>query len=102
VTGAGARGMAAPLRRTYDGMPEPKIVIAVGTDAVSGGLVSPSYATAGGVGGVLPVDVWLPGSPPSPFSILHALLLALGRLPTGGPPAGRLRAGDQRNPGEVQ
>jgi Ni,Fe-hydrogenase III small subunit/ferredoxin len=102
VTGAGARGMAAPLRRTYEGMPEPKIVVAVGTDAVSGGLVSPSYATAGGVGGVLPVDVWLPGSPPSPFSILHALLLALGRLPTGGPPAGRLRAGDQRNPGEVQ
>jgi Ni,Fe-hydrogenase III small subunit len=92
VTGAGARGMLAPLRRTYDGMPDPKIVIAVGTDAVSGGLVSPSYATAGGVATAVPVDVWLPGSPPSPFGILHALLLGLGRLPTG----------QQRNPGEGQ
>jgi Ni,Fe-hydrogenase III small subunit/ferredoxin len=81
VTGAGARGMAEPLRRAYDAMPNPKLVIAVGTDAVSGGLVSPSYATTAGVGATVPVDVWLPGSPPSPFSILHALLLALGRLP---------------------
>jgi Ni,Fe-hydrogenase III small subunit/ferredoxin len=83
VTGAGARGMLAPLRRTYDGMPDPKVVIAVGTDAVSGGLISPSYATAGGVAGTVPVDVWLPGSPPSPFAILHALLLALGRPAPG-------------------
>jgi Ni,Fe-hydrogenase III small subunit/ferredoxin len=80
VTGAGAHGMAAPLRRTYEGMPDPKVVIAAGTDAVSGGLVSPSYATLGGVGEVVPVDVWVPGSPPSPFQLLHALLLGLGRL----------------------
>ena len=83
VTGAGARGMTEPLRQTYEAMPHPKVVIAVGTDAVSGGLASPSYATTGGVGGTVPVDVWLPGSPPSPFSILQALLLALGRLPAG-------------------
>jgi Ni,Fe-hydrogenase III small subunit/ferredoxin len=88
VTGAGARGMTEPLRQTYEAMPHPKVVIAVGTDAVGGGLVSPSYATAGGVGDTVPVDVWLPGSPPSPFSILHALLLALGRVPA--------QAGDQR------
>jgi Ni,Fe-hydrogenase III small subunit/ferredoxin len=88
VTGAGARGMMAPLRRTYEGMPDPKIVIAVGTDAVSGGLVSPSYATTGGVAATIDVDVWLPGSPPSPFGILHALLLALGRLP-GRPQPGK-------------
>jgi Ni,Fe-hydrogenase III small subunit/ferredoxin len=81
VTGAGARGMTEPLRRTYDAMPEPKIVIAVGTDAVSGGLTSPSYAVAGGIGATVPVDIWLPGSPPTPFSILHAVLLAVGRLP---------------------
>jgi Ni,Fe-hydrogenase III small subunit/ferredoxin len=80
VTGAGAHGMAAPLRRTYDAMPDPKVVIAAGTDAVSGGLVSPSYATEGGIAGVVPVDVWVPGSPPSPFHLLHALLLGLGRL----------------------
>jgi Ni,Fe-hydrogenase III small subunit/ferredoxin len=81
VTGAGARGMTEPLRRTFDAMPEPKIVIAVGTDAVSGGLTSPSYAVADGIGATVPVDLWLPGSPPTPFSILHAVLLAVGRLP---------------------
>jgi Ni,Fe-hydrogenase III small subunit len=75
--------MAEPLRQTYDAMPEPKIVIAVGTDAVSGGLASPSYGVSGGIGAIVPVDVWVPGSPPAPFSILHALLLALGRLPAG-------------------
>jgi Ni,Fe-hydrogenase III small subunit len=80
VTGAGARGMAEPLRQTYEAMPEPKVVIAVGTDAVSGGLTSPSYAVTGGIGDIVPVDVWVPGSPPAPFSILHALLLALGRV----------------------
>jgi Ni,Fe-hydrogenase III small subunit/ferredoxin len=92
VTGAGARGMAEPLRRTYDAMPHPKLVIAVGTDAVSGGLPGSSYATAGGIDGIVPVDVCLPGSPPSPFSILYALLLALGRLPAARLPAARLQA----------
>jgi Ni,Fe-hydrogenase III small subunit/ferredoxin len=80
VTGAGARGMTEPLRRTYEGMPDPKIVIAVGADAVSGGLIAPSYAVTGGVAATLPVDVFLPGSPPTPFSILHAILLGLGRI----------------------
>ena len=84
VTGAGAHGMAEPLRRTYEGMPDPKVVIAVGTDACSGGLLAGSYAASGGVGAAIPVDVWLPGSPPPPFSILYALLAALGRLPDGG------------------
>jgi Ni,Fe-hydrogenase III small subunit/ferredoxin len=81
VTGAGARGMTEPLQRTYDAMPHPKIVIAVGTDAVSGGLVGPSYAVTADTAATVPVDIWLPGSPPAPFSILHALLLAVGRLP---------------------
>jgi len=83
VTGAGAHGMAEPLRRTYDGMPDPKIAIAVGTDACSGGLLAGSYATSDGVGAAIPIDVWLAGSPPSPFSILCALLAALGRLTDG-------------------
>ena len=87
VTGAGARGMAEPLRRTYQGMPDPKIVIAAGTDAVSGGLLAGSYAARGGIGEILPVDVWVPGSPPSPFSLLHALLLGLGKLPDRPRPA---------------
>ena len=62
VTGAGAHGMRAPLRTTYDGMPDPKVVIAVGTDAVSGGLLAGSEATTGGVGATVPVDIWLAGS----------------------------------------
>ncbi|WP_037359872.1 ferredoxin [Amycolatopsis orientalis] len=80
VTGAGTHGMAAPLARTLEAMPRPLAVIAAGADAISGGLVSPSYATAGGIGDLLPVDVWVPGSPPSPFRLLHAILLATGRL----------------------
>ena len=84
VTGAGARGMTEPLRRTYDAMPHPKIVIAVGTDAVSGGLTSPTYAVTGGISAAVPVDVWVPGSPPTPFSILYAVLFAVGRLPRQG------------------
>lgn len=81
VTGAGAHGMTQPLARTVDAMPRPVVVIAVGTDAISGGLVSPSYATSAGVGDQLPVDVWVPGAPASPFAILHGILLALDRVP---------------------
>jgi Ni,Fe-hydrogenase III small subunit/ferredoxin len=84
VTGAGARGMAGPLRTTYDAMPDPKIVIATGTDAVSGGLLGGSDATTGGIAATVPVDVWLAGSPPSPFGIINALLVAVGKLAYGG------------------
>ena len=85
ITGAGAAGMAGPSRRTFEAMPDPKAVVAAGTDAVSSGIVGPSYATRGGVGAVVPVDVWVPGSPPSPFSLLHGILLAVGLLPAGRP-----------------
>ena len=77
VTGAGSDGMAAPLRATYDGMPDPRVVIAVGTDAASGGLLGERLT---GVAGHVPVDVFVPGSPPSPFGILNALLIATGKL----------------------
>jgi Ni,Fe-hydrogenase III small subunit/ferredoxin len=82
VTGAGARGMRAPLLRTFEAMPEPRVVMAVGTDAVNGGLISPTYATSGGISGWIPIDVWVPGSPASPFSILHGILLALAQVAT--------------------
>jgi Ni,Fe-hydrogenase III small subunit/ferredoxin len=81
VTGTGTEGMAAPLRTTYDAMPHPKVVLAAGTDATSGGLVHPSYVTMDGIAAVVPVDVFVPGSPPSPFSLLHGILLAIGLLP---------------------
>jgi Ni,Fe-hydrogenase III small subunit/ferredoxin len=84
VTGAGARGMSGPLRATYDGMPDPKVVIAVGTDAVSGGLLTESEVLTGDVAATVPVDIWLPGSPPSPFGILNALLVAVGYLTPDG------------------
>lgn len=80
VTGAGARGMLGPLRRTRAAMPNPIVIIAVGTDAITGGLVGATYATTGGVLDELDVDVCVPGSPPTPFAILHAILLALGRV----------------------
>jgi Ni,Fe-hydrogenase III small subunit/ferredoxin len=80
VTGVGAAGMQEPLRRTLDAMPRPIVVVAVGADACSGGMHAGSYAQAEGVGALADVDVWVPGSPPSPFAILHGLLLALGRV----------------------
>ena len=72
-------------------MPDPKVVIAAGTDAVSGGLLSESEAVTGGVAATVPVDVWLPGSPPSPFGIINALLIAVGKLAGG-------RGGTAREP----
>lgn len=80
VTGAGAGGMTEPVRRTLEATARPLAVIAAGVDACSGGIVSPSYATNSGIGDLLPVDVWVPGSPASPFSLLHGLLVALGRV----------------------
>ncbi len=79
VTGVGTVGMASALRETFAAMPEPKIVVAAGTDATSGGLLRHDAANCG-VGAIVPVDVWVPGSPPSPFSILHGILLGLGVL----------------------
>lgn len=80
VTGTGTAGMAGPLKRTYEAMPYPKIVMAAGTDAISGGIVHPTYSTHPGIAGLVPVDIWVPGSPPSPFAILHGILAGLGLL----------------------
>jgi Ni,Fe-hydrogenase III small subunit/ferredoxin len=80
VTGVGTAGMLGALGRTFEAMPEPKVVIAAGVDAISGGLIGRGYAARGGVAGLLPVDVFVPGSPPSPFGLLHGILLAVGLL----------------------
>jgi Ni,Fe-hydrogenase III small subunit/ferredoxin len=75
VTGPVTRALREPLERTWEVMPAPKALVAVGTDACSGGLVAEQ-----GVDAVLPVDVYVPGSPPAPIAIMHALLLATGAL----------------------
>jgi len=80
VTGAVTPAMRTPLLRAWETMPEPKAVVAAGTDACSGGLSAAVETSAGGVDAVLPVDVYVPGSPPSPIALLHGLLLATGVL----------------------
>jgi Ni,Fe-hydrogenase III small subunit/ferredoxin len=80
VTGAVTAPMRGPLLRTWEVMPEPKVLVAVGTDACSGGLSIGGGLTAEGVGSLLGVDVFVPGSPPSPIAIMHGLLLATGLL----------------------
>lgn len=80
VTGGVTHSMREPLLRAYEVMPEPKAVLAVGTDACSGGFAAVSGEVAGGVDQVLPVDVYVAGSPPAPIAILHGLLLATGVL----------------------
>lgn len=79
VTGPVGLAMHEPLRRCYEAMAEPRLVIAAGADAISGGLYRDGYAQANGVEPILPVDVWIPGAPPHPWSILHGLVEAMGR-----------------------
>jgi Ni,Fe-hydrogenase III small subunit len=80
VTGPVTRNLEPAVVRTYEAVPDPKIVIAVGACASSGGIVGRGYASAGGVAEVLPVDVFIPGCPPRPQAILFGILVALGRL----------------------
>jgi len=70
-----------PLAETYEAMPTPKIVMAVGACALSGGVFGPSIFSGAGVAGSLPVDIEVPGAPPPPLAILHGLLVAAGRKP---------------------
>jgi Ni,Fe-hydrogenase III small subunit/Pyruvate/2-oxoacid:ferredoxin oxidoreductase delta subunit len=79
VTGPVPRAMREPLRRCFAAMAEPRLVIAVGASAISGGLHRGGYAEAEGVNAVLPVAAYVPGHPPHPWNILHGLFLATGR-----------------------
>ena len=80
VTGPVGRAMQEPLRRCYDAMAEPRLVIAAGVSAISGGMHGAGYANANGVAEILPVSVYIPGDPPHPWSIIHGLLRAMGRV----------------------
>jgi Ni,Fe-hydrogenase III small subunit len=83
VTGAVNRNMLGALERTYRAIPDPRIVIAVGACALSGGPFRDSPEVLGGVPAEIPVDLFVPGCPPHPLTILDGLLRLLGRIPDG-------------------
>lgn len=85
VTGPVTAPMEQPLRRAYEAMPEPRVVVAAGTDACSGSIWN-GPEVRGGVDRVIGVDVYIPGDPPSPITLLHGLLLAAGRVDEATPP----------------
>ena len=77
VTGPVTKNMREALLRTYDAMPDPKWVVAIGTCAADGGVFAGSYAVAGSVKDVLPVDLHIRGCPPSPKELLKGLIALL-------------------------
>lgn len=79
VTGPVSKHMELALRRTYEATPDPKLVVAVGDCGCNGGIFGESYASRGRVSNVIPVDVAIPGCPPSPNRILTGILTALER-----------------------
>ena len=79
VTGPVTRQMELALVKTYEAMPSPRLVVACGTCAVSGGIFEGNYATVGGVDHSIPVDVYIPGCPPRPEAVLYGIFLALDK-----------------------
>jgi Ni,Fe-hydrogenase III small subunit len=77
VTGPVSRHMAIALKRTYDATPDPKLVVAVGECGCNGGIFGESYASLGRVANVIPVDVEIPGCPPTPTALLSGILAAI-------------------------
>ena len=71
--------MRLALQKTYEAMPSPRRVVAVGTCAISGGPFGPSFISGAGIHETIPVDFSVPGCPPPPLAVLHGLLLAAGR-----------------------
>ncbi len=77
VTGPVTRNMEHALLQTYNATPSPKIVVAMGVCAISGGLFADTYACSHGVSSVIPVDVFIPGCPPRPQAIIQGIMVAL-------------------------
>jgi Ni,Fe-hydrogenase III small subunit len=77
VTGPVTRNMREALERTYQATPDPKWVVAVGDCAADGGIFAGSYAVAGGVDAIVPVDLHIRGCPPTPLQLLQGLLALL-------------------------
>lgn len=83
LTGAVSVNMRDALYRTYEATPEPRLVIAVGACAINGGPFRDSPEVGNGMSADIPVDLWVPGCPPHPITLLDGLLRLLGRLPRG-------------------
>jgi Ni,Fe-hydrogenase III small subunit len=77
ITGPVTRNMEHALLQTYNATPNPKIVVAMGVCAISGGLFADTYACSHGVSSVVPVDVFIPGCPPRPQAIIQGIMVAL-------------------------
>ena len=77
VTGPVSKHMAIALKRTYDATPEPRLVVAVGDCGCTGGIFGESYASCGRVSNVIPVDVSIPGCPPTPLQLMQGILAAI-------------------------
>jgi Ni,Fe-hydrogenase III small subunit len=77
VTGPVSRNMEVALKRTYDAMPAPKLVVAVGDCGCTGGIFGESYASCGRVSNVIAVDVAVPGCPPTPIALMQGILTAI-------------------------
>jgi len=82
VTGPVSRHMEVALQRTYDATPEPKLVVAIGDCGCNGGIFGESYASRGRVANVIPVDVAVPGCPPTPTAIMQGILTAISKTKT--------------------
>jgi len=80
ITGAVTLAMAEAVKKTYDAMPQPGMVIAIGDDACNGGILKNSYAVLGGADEVLPVDVKIPGNPPTPEEIMRGLVALMSLI----------------------
>ena len=79
VSGAAVRAMDVAVHKTYEAIPDPKAVVVIGACAL-GGVYEPDLFLHGAVDEVIPVDVYVPGCPPSPLALLQGLLVAVGRL----------------------